>query len=380
MDRKSFIDLIDSEQDEHVKLLQAFVRAPSTNPPGDTLEAANVLREYLERQGVPVGVIAPQGASKPNLVEDFACGEDDDGDSSGNGGGRRVVMNGHIDVFPVDESRGEAGGRLGSRWLLGNDGDRDRWEGGRHDRRGTGRSTVGEVRRKGHAPRDLHRHDKGTAHGAYTHVSEGGEPGGFEARRPGRSRSRRTSNPDLDRSIVDHMGPAGGEGPRLDEITGKGASEDMLRPTVNVGVMRGGGIKVNMIPDRCAVEVDVVLRYVDGVLDRRGFKDQARGVKVEYAVQEAASNPSSHGAVDHEMIARLAGAGEEVTGRESLAVPGLGATDAKFWRSHGVPAFVYGVGPRTMAAAVDDRVGVDEFVSVVKVHAAAVWDYLGGAQ
>ncbi|KIW47390.1 uncharacterized protein PV06_00090 [Exophiala oligosperma] len=106
MDRKSFIDLIDSEQDEHFKLLQAFVRAPSTNPPGDTLDAANVLRESLERQGVPVGVIAPQGASKPNLVEDFACGEDDDGDSSGNGGGKKVVMNGHIDVFPVDESRG----------------------------------------------------------------------------------------------------------------------------------------------------------------------------------------------------------------------------------------------------------------------------------
>lgn len=45
MDRKSFIDLIDSEQDEHVKLLQALVRAPYPNPPGDTLDAANVLRE-----------------------------------------------------------------------------------------------------------------------------------------------------------------------------------------------------------------------------------------------------------------------------------------------------------------------------------------------
>ncbi|KIW47389.1 uncharacterized protein PV06_00089 [Exophiala oligosperma] len=231
----------------------------------------------------------------------------------------------------------------------------------------------------------------GTATGGKGDVMIDAEPGGLPSgrfgekgtlRRRGRTGWLRGSStrpvkieedvhPDLDRSIVDHMGPAGGEGPRLDEITGKGASEDMLRPTVNVGVMRGGGIKVNMIPDRCAVEVDVRLPH---------RPDRGGRPAVEYAVQEAASNPSSHGAVDHEMIARLAGAGEEVTGRESLAVPGLGATDAKFWRSHGVPAFVYGVGPRTMAAAVDDRVGVDEFVSVVKVHAAAVWDYLGGAQ
>ncbi|KIW17333.1 hypothetical protein PV08_04525 [Exophiala spinifera] len=454
MKRKAFIDLIASEHEDHVALLERFVQAPSPNPPGDTLDAANVLKTYLERQGVAVRVLAPQGDAKPNLVAEFSCGDGDDGDDDERArriddNGRRVMMNGHIDVFPVDESRGaewkhdrgpwsgyndgkyiwgrggvdmkagtaasaiafgylyrhrqhlklsrssvalslvsdeETGGTFGSRWLLEQDPDRERWKGDvminaepgglrsiRFGEKGTLRMTF-TVTTKG-------------LHGAYTHISEGAN----------RVASRLVNRlvkieddvtPDLDESIVEHM-----RRPEVrsvvDDIMGKGASENILRPTVNVGVMNGG-IKVNMIPDRCLVEVDirlpigltkeVVLSYIDRVLDDREFKDEEKGVNVEYAVQEAASNPSSYGAVSHEMVGMLARAAEDVTGKIPLAIPSLGATDAKFWRYHGVPAFVYGVGPDTMAAAVDERVSIDEFLSVIKVHAVAVWDYLGGGQ
>ncbi len=220
-------------------------------------------------------------------------------------------------------------------------------------------------------------------HGAYTHLSEGANR--VAARLVNRLvRIEEEIKPELDERIVEHMSRPEVRAV-VDEIMGSGASENVLRPTVNVGVMRGG-IKVNMIPDRCVLEVDirlpiglgkeVVLRYIDEVIERE-FQER---MKVEYAVQEAASNPSSYCAMDHEMVDVLARAGEDVTGRKPLAIPSLGATDAKFWRYHGVPAFVYGVSPETMAAAVDERVSVEEFLSVVKVHAAAVWEYLGGGE
>jgi len=271
----------------------------------------------------------------------------------------------------------ETGGKFGSRWLLEN--DPDRWSGDvminaepgglqsiRFGEKGTLRITFTVV-------------TKGV-HGAYTHLSEGAN----------RVASRLVQKllhietgitPDLDSSIVEHMRRP--EVRRIvDEIMGPGAANIVLKPTVNIGTMHGG-IKVNMIPDRCVVEADirlpigltkdVVLKYIDDKV----LPEFPPG-QVNYQVQEAASNPPSHCPVDHDMVGVLAGAAEKVTGRKPLAIPSLGATDTKFWRYRGVPAYVFGVSPETMAAGVDERVSIDEFLTVVKTHALAVWEYLGG--
>ena len=42
-----------------------------------------------------------------------------------------------------------------------------------------------------------------------------------------------------------------------------------------------------------------------------------------------------------------------------------------------MPAYVFGVSPESMAA-MDESVSVDEFIAVVKTHALAPWEYLGG--
>ncbi|KAI1626729.1 acetylornithine deacetylase/succinyldiaminopimelate desuccinylase-like deacylase [Exophiala viscosa] len=441
MDKQAFLDLIEADRSEHIALLQKFIQAPSPNPPGDTADAATVLSDYLAQQGVPVEVIAPQGPSKPNLVSDFLCGSGSTTSTRSNGAsqqGRRIVMNGHIDVFPVDTSQSdkwshggpwsghndgthiygrggvdmkagtlastiaysylyrrrdrlgkqgsvaltlvsdeETGGKFGSRWLLEH--DPDRWSGDvminaepgglqsiRFGEKGTLRITFTVI-------------TKGV-HGAYTHLSEGANR--VASRLVQKLLQIETDiTPDLDPSIVEHM-----RSPEVrkvvDEIMGPGAADIVLKPTVNIGTMHGG-IKVNMIPDRCVVEADirlpigltkdVVLKYIDDkVLD--GFPQG----QVSYQVQKAASNPPSHCPVDHDMVGVLAGAAEKVTGRKPLAIPSLGATDTKFWRYRGVPAYVFGVSPETMAAGVDERVSIDEFLAVVKTHALAVWEYLGG--
>src|SRR5215468_8282770 len=84
---------IDADRDEIVAFLCEFVRAKSPNPPGDTTLAAAHVTRFLERNQLPFRVIAPQPAM-PNIVGSF----------EGARPGHHLVLNGHIDVFPADET------------------------------------------------------------------------------------------------------------------------------------------------------------------------------------------------------------------------------------------------------------------------------------
>lgn len=84
---------IERDRDEIVGFLQRFVRAPSPNPPGDTREAAAVVTKFLDRYGLPWRTVAPV-PEWPNIVGTF----------EGARPGKHLVLNGHMDVFPVDET------------------------------------------------------------------------------------------------------------------------------------------------------------------------------------------------------------------------------------------------------------------------------------
>lgn len=167
----------------------------------------------------------------------------------------------------------------------------------------------------------------------------------------------------------------------VDEIMGKGAADIILKPTVNIGTLHGG-LKVNMIPSLTTLEADirlpigmkrgVVLEYIN----KHIFPDFP---EVEMQVQEAASNPAAFTDPDHEMMRVLTENARGVIGREPLGIPSLGATDCKHWRYAGVPAFTYGCSPASMAST-NEKVLVEEFLAVLKTHALAAWEYLGGPE
>lgn len=46
--------------------------------------------------------------------------------------------------------------------------------------------------------------------------------------------------------------------------------------------------------------------------------------------------------------------------KKPVAIPSLGATDCQFWRYEGIPAYMFGLDPESMAAR-DENVSVDEF-------------------
>ncbi|MCK6454889.1 MAG: M20 family peptidase, partial [Alphaproteobacteria bacterium] len=81
---------IDRDKDRLVDFLSRFIRAKSPNPPGDTREAFAHIKSFLDAEGHAYRMIAPNEIM-PNLVASFDAARP----------GRHLVLNGHVDVFPV---------------------------------------------------------------------------------------------------------------------------------------------------------------------------------------------------------------------------------------------------------------------------------------
>ncbi|KAJ4391715.1 hypothetical protein N0V93_005335 [Gnomoniopsis smithogilvyi] len=430
MNAQALLDALAANEAAHIAFLQSFVRAPSPNPPGDTRQAAAVIQSYLAAHGLTSRVIAPQ-AHMPNIVADFPCGDPD---------GPRLKLNGHIDVFPagdghdwarspwsgdivngrlhgrgtVDMKAGtaasviafaalfpyrehlrgsiglaavsdeETGGAFGTRWLLDHD-----VEGRRKLAPGEKSPWAGDVMIDGEPGglETIRFAEKGTlrltftvdvgpgAHGAFTHLSKSATR--IAAGLIGELAVVEDIVPNLDPDLKAYLEREDVRA-AIDKCMGKGAADNAMKCTLNIGTIHGG-LKVNMIPGTCVFEADIrmplglkaeeVMEVIDKVLET--YPD----AKVE--IQQAASNPAAGCAHDHPMVDILARQAERITGRRPVAIPSLGATDCKFYRYKNFPAYVFGVSPENMGAK-NESVSMEEFLAVVKTHALAAWEYLGG--
>tara|TARA_B100001057_G_scaffold252059_1_gene252315 strand:+ start:1246 stop:1674 length:429 start_codon:yes stop_codon:yes gene_type:complete len=86
------LNSIENTKHEIISFLQEFIQAASPNPPGDTTLAAKVICKLLEKYKMPFRWVAPQ-KTMPNIIRSI----------NGVNPGRHLVLNGHIDVFPVSE-------------------------------------------------------------------------------------------------------------------------------------------------------------------------------------------------------------------------------------------------------------------------------------
>jgi succinyl-diaminopimelate desuccinylase len=161
---------------------------------------------------------------------------------------------------------------------------------------------------------------------------------------------------------------------------GAGAAEVMRRVSVNIGVIQGG-VKINMLPPECALEVD--FRLPPGIgraaVLARVAEIAARhpGTTFEELLPggpEATVSDPTHEMMGH--LLRHAGAGLPALPQPIVS---LGGTDTRFWRVKGMPAFVYGCSPAGMGG-VDESVSLAEFHHVMRTHALAAWDYLAAGR
>ena len=409
MTEQLLLERIDADRDALVALLQALVRAPSPNPPGDTGQAAQVLTDFLTSRGLPPEVIEPlEGA--PNLVVSF----------QGKGDGPHLVLNGHLDTYPCDDAdrwthnpfggalangavygRGasdmkagtvaiaavftylhelrddlagrltltavsdeETGGKWGSEYLLDH-----------HDVR-----SDCLLNSEPGGPRTVRFGEKGSlklrfkvrtlgCHGAYTHKSKSANKIAASVVRALPAIAELPVEPG------DNLGPmlAGSEA-EFDRLHAAGASEVLRKYTVNVGLVRGG-VKMNMLPANCDCDVDIRIPIGGSVAAALKAAEEIAAQHDEVSVEVLSRDDPSWTDPDHPMISAVQTAAAKVLGQPIHTVTSLGATDARFWRAAGVPAVTYGTTATNVAMA-DEHTDIDEWIATIKVHALAAYNYL----
>jgi succinyl-diaminopimelate desuccinylase len=412
--RQALLHRIEADEAVLVGFLQSFTRIDTCNPPGDTRGGAAFIEAFLDGAKLPYRRIAPQEAM-PNLVATTRFERP----------GKHLVLNGHLDVFPVGDP---------ARW------SRDPLSGAIVDGRVHGRGTVdmkcgttasifvyaylSSLRDAlaGRLTLTLVSDEEtggrwGSAYLIEHHPDDvlgdcvlNGEPSSpytvrfaekaivwmrFVVRTPGGHSAYPHTSPSANKIAValaqdllalESMEPRVPEtvaramaapeaSAAIDRGLGAGATAVAQRVSVNLGVIRGG-VKVNMLPSECEIEVDARLPIgvdaadvhaaVERIVARhRGVTWEARPVSPTAAWSDPA----------HEMVAHLQRNAHALLGVWPPAVVSLGATDCRFWRAAGVPAYVYGPSPEGMGAP-DESVRIDEFLHVVKTHALSAFDYL----
>jgi succinyl-diaminopimelate desuccinylase len=162
--------------------------------------------------------------------------------------------------------------------------------------------------------------------------------------------------------------------PAVDKAMGQGASQIVQKVTLNIGVVKGG-LKVNMVPGECRIEADIRLPL--GV-DKDTVMAEVRKIAARYpevAVEEINYSAPSWCDPYGEMVEIIRNNVTTMSKIEPIPIVSLGGTDARLWRYHNVPAYVYGPPPTGMGSY-DEHVKVEDFFHVLRTHVLSTYDYL----
>jgi succinyl-diaminopimelate desuccinylase len=149
--------------------------------------------------------------------------------------------------------------------------------------------------------------------------------------------------------------------------------------TVNIGVIRGG-TKVNIVPGICEVEVD--MRLPLGI-NQKEMEDKIKEIlnkvdqnfTLEYVFDPATMIPAYYTSQNETLFKILQKNATHVTGDEPDVSFSSWASDCRFFGAKNIPSVVYGPMAYNMAA-VDECITVDDLLTVTKVHAGTIIEFL----
>jgi succinyl-diaminopimelate desuccinylase len=410
-DKDSIIQSIKSE--ELIDLCSKIIQIPSDNPPGNTVELADFIKEYIERNGGSVELFEPE-MGIVNVVS--SIGE----------GSPHLVLNGHLDQFtaevgeewsidpyggvvkdPFIYGRGsgdmkgglasllycyvklhkeelpgkitftgtsdeETGGRWGALWLLDNTellGDAVL--------NGEPSGLTVRIGEKSRVPLLLRSEGK-AAHGSFAgYVGENAilklvntllgvdSLNGFEPElKPG--------DKELTAKVMrGYELQYGHESKKMSEV--------LRKVTVNVGTIKGGA-KDNIIPASCEAEIDIRLPLGITPIEIKEkietvVHDREPSVKVEWNRHPSIITETTYTREEEKIVRLLSKNSNEQTGEKPALSFTSGGTDCRFWRIRGVPAVSYG--PRVYGmGGVDERIRVEDLLMTAKVHMGTIVDFL----
>jgi succinyl-diaminopimelate desuccinylase len=381
------------DQEEVIGFHRGLVQIPSINPPGECREAIAYVEKPLREAGFETEIIHID-ETQPNVIATY-----------GPTGGKRLLVNAHVDVVPTGEreawqhdpfgaeiedgkiyGRGagddkasvtaqvlaalalqRAGIPLAGQLIVTEVADEE--NGGFHgsaivaekypdpDWVIVGEQTLNRVcvGEKGSAPCTVTVHGK-TAHGALPWEGANAIEGIAEVIVA------------LRRELW----------PKLADRT-----HWAFKPSSGSVNMIEGGVKANVVPDKASIYVDrrtVPGETPDGVrAEIEAVAKQAIQnvpgctveVSWEYPGKEASEAP-----VDDPLVQAMLGANERLGGDTEPTGFSM-ATDGRFWQALGVPTIIYGPGDPATAHQPDEWVGIDEIMEATRAYAVAMVRLIG---
>ncbi len=395
-----------------VGIAQRLVAVASPNPPGDVAacarEAAAILAEMAPTARVTLHETAP---GVVNLVAV----------AQGHAAGRRLVFNGHLDTFPVNEAlpwtvaplggelrdgrlygrgaadmkggiaaslvafallarhpglwRGEAVltlagdeesmGTLGTRWLLDNVPE------------ATGDAVIiGDAG----SPRVLRFGEKGflwveveaagrAAHGAHVHLGENALDRlslALDA-----LRGLRALQPAAPASVMAAIAAAQAVS---EPLSGAGEAAVLGSVTVNIGRVEGG-TSPNLVPAHARAAADIRLPVGVGCAVAEAALHAALDVLPGVTWRVLRRFEPNHTDPESELVRLAAEVAGRVLGEACAVNMRVGGSDSRWFRLAGLPTIVYGPTPHNMGGA-DEFAVVEELRQVAQVHALTALAFL----
>lgn len=395
-----------------------LIRTPSENPPGDCTDVARTIAAHLEGAGVTIET-HDAGTGRVSIVAHHGAGHCTD---------RHLVFAGHSDVVPVGDvdrwsfppfvgdiadgylrGRGssdmkaglaglihafvllrdlgvplagklslaavpdeETGGRLGADWLL----DQGALDGA------TG-AVIAEPAERDHPT-------IGQKGSNWLRLTFRGEPG------HGSLQPLHGINANLlaARAVMTLQKLWGMEPQQPEELKelleeskiyaekregyGAGIGDVFEHVTINIGTINGGS-STNVVSDTCVVEIDTRVPIGlsrEEVNQRVHELLQAEGIEAEIEPIGFQSEANWTPPTDP-VVQELVGALRELSSPEAAGVLQWASSDARTFRSHGIPVLQYGPAELSTIHGLDERAPVENVILAAKTYALTAIRYLG---
>jgi len=377
---------------ELVDLTIQLVQTSTENPPGNEKVAAQFLKPLLSKMGFKVKILlSPKG--RWNLIAGKRWGR----------GGKILLFNGHLDVVPAGEpsqwkyppfqgklSKGRIYGRGASDMKSGIASFLhalsmiDRSKISLHqgavilhlvsDEESHGHQGMGFLSKKGRIRGDAVLVGEPTSLNLII-----AQKGALWLRMTTIGKSAHGSRPHQGVNAIEKMTKLIAQ---LNSISLKGEHPLLGKPTFNIGTIRGG-TKINVVPDRCEIELDrrmlpnekreEILKEMKEILDSSKFQDpffQYQMEEIDFA-EPSEINPE-------EEIVKIGGEAVEEVLRKKPEIKGFsGFTDARFYiNQYQIPALIFGPGGVEQSHTVDESVEVEALIQAAHIYAWIVTNYL----
>jgi succinyl-diaminopimelate desuccinylase len=375
-----------------IELTRQLIQIPTENPPGNEKRIGLFLKPILSKMGFRVKTyLSPKG--RWNIVAEREWGK----------GGRRLIFNGHLDVVPAgDPSQWRYPpfqGELNKGRIYGR---------GASDMKSGIASFLQAISMIDRSKIDL-LHGTVVLHLVSDEESHGHQGMGFLTQQGLiQGDAALVGEPSDLRPVIAHKGALwvristfGKSAHSAKPHLGVNAVEKMMRlinqlnsmplekehpllgkPTLNIGKIQGG-TKVNIVPDRCEIEVDrrmlpsekreEVLEGMKGILDSLQSQDPL----FQYQMEEIDFAAASEVDPEEEIVKIGVGAIQEVMGEKPPLRAFSGFTDSRFYLNQcKIPTLIFGPGEVDQVHTTDESVEVDALVRAAHIDALILINYL----